>query len=85
MLSFLNEQKTWADSIKAEACYDPALRQFRSFLDDAVEAYAAVNGRALADVPTEDLLKAQQSLKEAIAGDAQLTVEMASARDICSR
>jgi hypothetical protein len=85
MLSYLNEQKVWAEAVKADACYDPALREYRSFLDDAVAAYAAINGRALSDVPIEDLQTAQGALTEAIEGDSRLTLAMTSARDICNR
>lgn len=85
MLAYLQEQGRWADGVKADACYDPALRAFRAFLDDTTAAYTAIGGRPLSDVPIADLETARDELTQAITSDGALTAAMASARDICNR
>lgn len=84
LLSFLEEERTWAQGITAEACYDPALRAYRDLIDEMVAAYA-VNPSALpiSELSLEQLTTARDALERAIAQYDRLNAAMARASTAC--
>lgn len=85
IVTFLDEQRTWAAGVTADACYDPALRAFRSYLDDLHTAYSKIAGRELSTVPLADLQASRDALESAKSSVVQLDQAMVVATDVCNR
>jgi hypothetical protein len=84
LLRYLHEEQKWAQSITAEACYDPALRADRDFLDALIKANSKIPvGVPLDQVSLTDLTAARDALKDAISESDRLSALMLLATGAC--
>lgn len=84
LLPYFIEEQKWAEGIKAEACYDPALRVYRHYLDQMAAAYGAVGGVPLSAVPLDRLQTARDALKQALDQYDRLQAAMLLATSACN-
>jgi hypothetical protein len=82
--AFFGEQQQWIDGAKADPCYDPAFRQFRSLIRNMLLAMDKVPTADLSSVALADLNAGRDALQAAIQDQDALDGAMLLATQACN-